>query len=96
MKPKLKNPVSDVVHGAFILSVMKTVKEVDTMCQPKCSECHRELTDDEIFILEAQGIKMSKDEIVCFIGKNAYGKKNCQDQLMQQRLEESRHPDDRG
>lgn len=94
MKPKLKNyPISQSNHGAFILDVMRTVEEIDNMCHPRCSECHRPLTEDEIFILEAQGIKMSKDEIVCFIGKNGRGKRNCQDSLMQQKLDERKHPD---
>ena len=70
MKLTMKSPVSDAKLGEFILDCMRIQAR-------RCSECGRVMTQDECLILDEQEIKIPKEDLLCFIGKN-----NCQDRLV--------------
>lgn len=83
MQTKIKT-VSDVELGTFILSCMDTVREIEDMCDVRCVECKEPLTDDEIKEARENGI--NRNEVVC---------DDCWIDFLTQKLQETKHPDER-
>lgn len=77
----MKQPISDVVLGAFLLScatlsleATRLANEINKMTEKQCSECKNVLTSEE-----------ASEDNIC---------DNCYNALMDDQARERRHPDD--
>ena len=75
---------SDIEFGSFILSCMRIAKEAEDMCQLKCAECKKPLSEEEIQEARQNGLKM--DDVCC---------DKCWMAWVSDRREEQKHPDEK-